>query len=427
MELRNDFKNSDLGTIPEDWQTCPIGELEPFVTSGSRGWAGFYSDQGSPFVRITNLSRSSVYLDLKDLRFVHLPPNHSEAARTELQDGDILISITADIGIIGFVTGKLPKPAYINQHIALIRINSARANARFVSYFLASGRTQRIFRAMTDSGAKAGMNLATVQQITTAIPPTVAEQEAIAEALTDADTLIESLEQLLAKKRLLKQGAMQELLSGKRRLPGFDGKWRRCQLGDVISECGSGATPYRGNPDFYKGTVKWITSGELNYNLISDTLEHISANAVKQTNLRMHPPGTFLMAITGLEAAGTRGACGIVGAEATTNQSCMAIYPTAELRTEYLYHYYVLNGNKLALEYCQGTKQQSYTAKIVRLLPIELPPTVTEQRAIAAILSDIDAEIAAVETRLIKARHLKQAMMQELLTGRIRLVKCDPK
>ena len=110
------------------------------------------------------------------------------------------------------------------------------------------------------------------------------------------------------------------------------------------------------------------------------------------------------MAITGLEAAGTRGACGIVGSPSTTNQSCMAIYPTSELKTKYLYHYYVLRGNDLALRYCQGTKQQSYTAKLVKLLPIDLPPTIEEQTAIANTLSDMDSEIEALEAKLVKTR-----------------------
>ncbi len=82
----------------------------------------------------------------------------------------------------------------------------------------------------------------------------------------------------------------------------------------------------------------------------------------------------------------------------------------------------VFKGNDLAFEYCQGTKQQSYTAKIVKLLPINLPPTVAEQTAIASVLSDMDTELATLETRRDKTHALKQGMMQELLTGRIRLV-----
>jgi type I restriction enzyme, S subunit len=122
-ELKPCYKQTEVGVIPEKWEVKQIGDLQPFVTSGSRGWATFYSDRGAPFIRITNLSRASIYLDLEDLRLVNLPKNDSEAARTQLQDGDILISITADIGIIGYVSARVSKPAYINQHIALVRLD----------------------------------------------------------------------------------------------------------------------------------------------------------------------------------------------------------------------------------------------------------------------------------------------------------------
>jgi type I restriction enzyme S subunit len=289
-------------------------------------------------------------------------------------------------------------------------------------YYNLEFRYDELRSLSSGEGGRGGLNLTIIKSILVPLPEQ-AEQRAIAAALSDVDALIAALDRLIAKKREIKQATMQELLTGKRRLPHFNGKWKNCLLGEVIEDCTSGATPHRSHPDYYKGKVKWITSGELNYNRIFDTIEHISEEAAQKTNLKMHPVGTFLMAITGLEAAGTRGACGIVGSPATTNQSCMAIYPTSELKTEYLFHYYVFSGNALALRYCQGTKQQSYTAKLVRLLPIELPPTVEEQVAIATVLNDMDAEIVALKSRRGKIRDLKQGMMQELLTGRIRLVK----
>jgi len=99
----------------------------------------------------------------------------------------------------------------------------------------------------------------------------------------------------------------------------------------------------------------------------------------------------------------------------------MAVFPTDKLKTEFLFHYYVFRGKSLALQYCQGTKQQSYTAGLVKQLPIALPPSTAEQSAIANVLSDMDAELAALEARLTKTRALKQAMMSELLTGKTRL------
>jgi type I restriction enzyme S subunit len=198
--------------------------------------------------------------------------------------------------------------------------------------------------------------------------------------------------------------------------------WDAKKMGDVINRCFSGATPRRNRPEFYRGDIRWITSGELNYNVITDTVEKITHDAVRETNLAIVPAGTFLMAITGLEAEGTRGACGIVGASATTNQSCMAVLPTEALLTEYLFHYYVFRGKQLALQYCQGTKQQSYTAKLVKQLPIALPSAISEQRAISSALSDVDELLDSIDHLIAKKRDLKQAAMQQLLTGQVRLL-----
>ncbi len=253
------------------------------------------------------------------------------------------------------------------------------------------------------------------------------EQVTIVKALSDIDSLISSLQKLIEKKKAIKQGAMQELLTGKKRLPGFYGKWKHGVWKDVLAGFYSGATPYRGRADYYKGNIRWVSSGELNYNIIKDTIEHISEKAKNETSLVVHPAGTFLMAITGLEAAGTRGSCAILGKDATTNQSCMAIYGTDKMVIPYLYHYYLLNGEELAFQYCQGTKQQSYTAAIVKELPIYYPCDIVEQQAIAQVLSDMDSEIEQLEKKLAKYQQIKQGMMQELLTGQIRLVDADGK
>lgn len=198
--------------------------------------------------------------------------------------------------------------------------------------------------------------------------------------------------------------------------------WILCTFQDVLATFSSGATPYRGITEYYKGNVRWISSGELNYNKIFDTIEHISQQAVRNTSLRVHQPGTFLMAITGLEAEGTRGRCAFVGAPATTNQSCLAINGTERMCTEYLFWFYRMWGQYLAFKYCQGTKQQSYTANIVRNLPIYGPKDITEQRAIAEALSDMDGLIAALDKKIAKKRLIKQGTMQQLLTGKKRLL-----
>lgn len=197
--------------------------------------------------------------------------------------------------------------------------------------------------------------------------------------------------------------------------------WTFATFGELLDGFTSGATPYRAIPSFYNGDILWISSGELSYNWITETVEHISTEAQIRTNLKEHPVGTFLMAITGLEAEGTRGRCAFIGKPATTNQSCMAIYPTSKLITEYLFYFYRQYANYLAFKYCQGTKQQSYTAKIVKQLPICCPSDIKEQQAIAEALSDVDALINALNKQIEKKKNIKQGAMQELLTGKKRL------
>ena len=197
--------------------------------------------------------------------------------------------------------------------------------------------------------------------------------------------------------------------------------WSVSDWSSVLDGFTSGATPSRAIKDYFKGNIRWITSGELNYNIIIGTIEHISKDAVKQTNLTVHPAGTFLMAITGLEAEGTRGSCGIIGKESTTNQSCLAIYGTSRLMIPYLFYFYVKYGDWLAKHYCQGTKQQSYTASLVKQLPIIYPPSIEEQRCITEVLSDVDNLISSLQKLIEKKKAIKQGALQELLTGKKRL------
>jgi len=402
MEVKKGYKPTEAGLIPDDWEVRTLSKVSTFLDGKRRPVKD--SDRAKMQGAIPYYGASGIVDYVNDFLF-------DEDLILLGEDGENIVSRNTRLAFR--ISGK----TWVNNHAHVIKPNPE-VSLGFLCDYLESLN----YEQYNSGTAQPKLNKHTCNLLPVALPPTLAEQEAIAGALSDADAWIESLEQLIAKKRQIKQGTMQELLTGKRRLPGFSGSWQRLSWGDVIDECTSGATPYRGRTDFYDGSVKWITSGELNYNVIHETIEHISEEARRRTNLRLHPPGTFLMAITGLEAAGTRGACGIVGSLATTNQSCMAVYTSPKLRTGFLYHFYVLKGNELAFEYCQGTKQQSYTAKLVKLLPIDLPPSVLEQEAIATILFEMDFEISDIEIKLTKARQIKQAMMQELLTGRIRLV-----
>lgn len=196
--------------------------------------------------------------------------------------------------------------------------------------------------------------------------------------------------------------------------------WIDTTFGKAMTGFSSGSTPSRQRPDFFSGDILWITSGELNYNIVSNTKEKITEEAVKATNLKILEPGTFLMAITGLEAAGTRGSCAIVGKRATTNQSCMAIYPNEEVDLWYLFHFYVHYGELLAFKYCQGTKQQSYNGATARILPFHYPSK-AEQKVIAKALNISDEAITKIQNLIAQKELRKKWLMQQLLTGKKRL------
>ena len=186
-----------------------LGEINTLITSGSRGWAEFYANNGAFFIRIGNLTREHINLRLDDRVFVRVP-EASAGSRTALMPGDVLISITADLGIIGVVPADLGE-AYVNQHVALVRVRPG-VNSRWVAYMLASARGQRQFQLANDSGAKAGLNLPAVGRIRVPLPPR-AVQDTMARLLDEQDSSVAQHRATLAKLLLLKQALMADLLT----------------------------------------------------------------------------------------------------------------------------------------------------------------------------------------------------------------------
>ena len=178
-------------------------------------------------------------------------------------------------------------------------------------------------------------------------------------------------------------------------------------------------TPYRGTEGYFKGEIPWITSGELNYNIVCTTKEYITKKAVIETNLKIYPPLTFFIAITGLEAPGTRGKCALNGVFATTNQSCMAFESVPELETLFLFFWYIKYGTSLYFKFAQGTKQQSFNNSIVEKFVL-IHPSLPEQQKIAAFLSAIDTRIQQLTRKKALLEQYKKGVMQQIFSQQIR-------
>ncbi|EGR4453890.1 restriction endonuclease subunit S [Vibrio cholerae] len=210
------YHKTPLGMLPKGWGVKTLGEISEKITSGSRDWAKFYSSEGDLFVRISNLTREHVNFRWDSVKYVNIGGG-SEGERTQLQPGDILVSITADLGIVGVVPENMGR-AYINQHTALIRLSTDGENARFIGNYLSSRCGQDQFEKNNDSGAKAGINLPTIASLRCPIPEGK-EQLLIASKIDALDEVIADLKREKSKSLSLKQGLMQDLLTGKVPVP----------------------------------------------------------------------------------------------------------------------------------------------------------------------------------------------------------------
>ena len=198
------------------------------------------------------------------------------------------------------------------------------------------------------------------------------------------------------------------------RFKGFTDPWEQRKLGDVLDDMYNGQTPSRNKCEYWDGNISWLSSGELNRGTVYDSIETITEEGQKAANLRIVPKGTFVMAITGLEAAGTRGNCALLGFDTTLNQSCMALFPKKDLLTsEFLFQWYRKVGEEYGLNYTQGTKQQSYNAELIKILPITVPK-LDEQKKIAEHLSNLDNLITLHQRKCDEMKTLKKFMLQKM-------------
>lgn len=427
------YKQTEVGVIPEEWEVKLLGELAEFVTSGSRGWAEFYSESGALFIRSQNVRDGR--LSFEDTQHVR-PPSGAEGNRTKVYRNDLLITITGNsVGNVALVEQDF-KEAYISQHVGMVRLHEAELG-EYVCRYLSPNSPGNSQIAGSQSGqSKPGLNLQNLRDFRIAVPPTLPEQRAIATTLSDVDALIASLDKLIAKKRDMKQATMQELLTGKRRLPGFDivgayGNTPNSRGACTTVKPGECHSPLPDVPHGWEvkrlGEIADIVMGQSpsssNYNTKGLGFPLIQGNADianRKTIKRI-----YTTEVT------KRGKCGdiLMSVRAPVGEISLAIFDVCLGRgvcairypNDYMYHYLVSQEPSWA-RLSKGSTFDSVNSADVNALEVRLPNDAAEQTAIAAILSDMDTEIAALEQKRNKTRLLKQGMMQELLTGRIRLV-----
>lgn len=414
--MRTAFKLTEAGTVPEDWRVLPLSALATRIADGEH-LTPRRADSGYYLLSARNVLNGR--LALEDVDYVGEEEYRRIRRRCAPEKGDVLISCSGTVGRVATVPAGIE--CVLVRSAAMVKPDPERLNGSFLQWFLQSRAGQRQIAATLNQGAQANLFLNHIEGLRIPLPPTMAEQASVAEALNDADALIESLEQLVAKKRHLKQSAMQELLTGKKRLPGFAEKWAVTRL-DELGRWTGGMTPSMANPGYWQGgSVPWISSADVKTARLVATAFSITDFAVKQRATTVLPAKSVVVVTrSGILRKYLPVAMNMI--PMAINQDIKALIPNSHIQPDYLLHTLTYHGDGI-LSRClkSGTTVESIEFPWLKAFAIPIPP-LPEQAVIAGVLSDMDSEIAALEAKLTKARQIKQGMMQELLTGRIRLV-----
>jgi type I restriction enzyme S subunit len=409
------YKMTEVGVIPEEWE---VKELESFasVTSGKRmplGKTLTEHETPHPYIRVTDMRQGTVSVD--ELKYVPVDV-FPTIKQYRIYKEDLFISVAGTLGIVGKIPCEIDG-ANLTENAD--RISNISCSREFLLHVLLAPGIQGVITAIQTKGAQPKLALIRIRKFLIPLPPTLAEQEAIAAALSDADGLIEALEALIAKKRAIKQGAMQELLTGKRRLPGFDGEWEEKILKDMVQIPVTDGP--HSTPTFYENGIPFLSVNNLVDNKINlSDLRYISKAAHDEFSRKCKPQKGDLL----LGKAASVGKVAIVDLDFTFN----IWSPIALIRLginycpKYCFYQFQCEDiiRQIALMTNSSSQGNIGMGDIEKLVFVS--PKYEEQSAIATVLSDMDAEIGALEDKLAKARRVKVGMMQELLTGRIRLV-----
>ena len=410
-----EYKQTEVGVIPEDWEIHRLQELGEALI-GLTYSPSDVRTAGTLVLRSSNIYESRLVFDDNVFVTCLVPP------KIMVEPGDVLICVrNGSRDLIG-------KTAYLDYRVRGMTFGAFMAVFRSpVNGFLIHQFRANCFLRQVREHLGATINQITNRSLNSVLiplPPTLREQEAIAGALSDADAWIESLEQLIAKKRQIKQGAMQELLTGKRRLPGFSGKWETKRLGDLGSTYGglTGKT----KTDFGAGGAMYVTFMNVMSNVVIDctTFERVNVVASESQNRVVKNDILFNGSSETPEEVAM---CALVDTDVTDvylNSFCFGFRFREDVTVDGRFLAYYLRSNvgrEIMKSLAQGSTRYNLSKTALLKAVLQLPSP-HEQTAIATVLSDMDNEIESLESKLAKAREIKQGMMQELLTGRIRLI-----
>lgn len=412
MKIGDGYKKTEVGVIPEDWEVKKLDSVGEILSS-KRIFVSDYVEAGIPFYRGKEIKEINKGLKISDLLYIDKDKYNFIKKRFGIpRTGDILISAVGSLGNIYRVPNN--KPFYFKDG-NLIWVKNIKVSSILLKYLLNYFHKQILDTAIGSS--QKALTIIRVSHVQLPIPP-LKEQKAIATALSDVDNLIESTQKLIDKKKKIKIGTMQELLTGKKRLDGFSGEWEEKKLGDIV--------------DFYKGKglskseisiegkYKCIHYGEL-FTLYKEKIKLIFNKTDNIKNKFLSKRNDVLMPTSDVTPNGLAKASCILESGIILGGDILVIRENEKVIDGVFLSNVIRNDKSQIMQLVSGTTVYHLYASDMQNFKFKLPP-LKEQQAIAQILSDMDSEIELLEEKLQKYKTIKKGMMQELLTGRIRLI-----
>lgn len=433
MELmeKPGFKNTMVGKIPEDWIFCSVGEAIEYgfiekPIDGNHGnihpKKSDFVESGIPFIMANNVFGNKVHIN--DCSYI-TKKQADNLQKGFSYTGDVLLTHKGTVGNVAIV-GELPcEYIMLTPQVTYYRTKE-KLNNKYLKGYFESNSFQKILSMLSGGGTRAYIGIVKQKELPLVFPPALEEQKAIAAALSDVDDLISNLDKLITKKKAIKQGAMQQLLTpphkGGKRLAGFTGEWVETPLDDVAwYQEGPGLRKWQFTDKGIKAiNITNLVNGYLD---LDKTQRHISWDEFNKMYQHFEiDENDILVASSGNSYCKTA----VVRKQdlrLVMNTSVIRFKPKENLDYKLLLIFLKSPLFKDQIDLLiTGGAQPNFGPAHLRKIKIMLPPTKEEQSSIANILYDMEMEIEELDTKKAKYQNIKQGMMQELLTGKTRLV-----
>jgi type I restriction enzyme S subunit len=418
-------------SIPSEWSSESLSNWLLSLETGGRPKTSERSESDS----VLSIGGAHIYDGSFDLdEPVYIPEEYYENLNSgKIEKDDILlVKDGATIGKSMYVSDLPEDDAAVNSHVYILRVNSERYDERFLYHFINSQTGLSQIIRLTTGSAQAGLNRTFQQAVKVPTPP-LSEQHRIANVLSTVDEQIQQTDEIIRRTQELKRGLMKDLLHqgvdhsdfkemyiGPKRST-IPAEWGVVAL-DEIADIQSGSTPKRGNEEYWRdGTIPWVKSGEFNDRVVSQAEEKITEKALDETGCTVFPQGTLLIALYG---KGTVSKTARLGMDAATNQAIAGLLPkNGSFDPRYLQYYLIDSRNTLlnvTVNPSSDTGRTNIYLSALRKFKVPFPP-IEEQQAIADRIAAVDAKIADEKETKQHYQDLKRGLMQDLLTGNVRV------